>query len=257
MPTALLREVADTFDRAIVSDGGRAPDVARARRQHESYAAALRRAGYAIEIVAADNDHPDCVFIEDMAVVIGSVAVAARPGAEERRGELRPVIERLERMFPVADIEAPGTLDGGDVMVMGNNVFVGRSKRTNDEGITQLSRIVESQGLSVITVPVEEVLHLKSGVLPVDDHTVVVTKGTVDESQLSGLRIIHEAPHERHAFSALPLRSGEVLVTANAPDTASLVADLGLSVVPIDVSEIQAADGGLTCMSIVISGRAD
>lgn len=247
--------VADTFDRAIVSDGGRAPDVPRARRQHESYAAALRDAGYEIEIVAADNDHPDCVFIEDTAVVVGSVAVAARPGVEGRRGEVRPVIERLERKFPVVEIEAPGTLDGGDVMMMGNNVFVGRSKRTNDEGIAQLSRVAESQGLSVTTVPVEEVLHLKSGVLPVDDHTVVVTKGTVDESLLSGLRIVYEAPHERHAFSALPLGNGGVLVTANAPGTTALVADLGLSPVLIDVSEIQAADGGLTCMSILIDDR--
>ncbi len=181
--------------------------------------------GNELEILTADNDHPDCVFIEDTAVVIGSVAVATRPGEEARRGELQPVIERLERMVPVVEIEAPGTLDGGDVMVLEDNVFVGRSKRTNDEGIAQLRVIVESQGLSVIAVPVEGVLHLKSGVLPVDDHTVVVTKGTVDESLLAGLHIIHEAPHERHAFSALPLRSGEVLVTANAPDTTALVAD--------------------------------
>jgi dimethylargininase len=254
MSTALLRAVADTFDRAIVSEHGRPPDVARARTQHEAYAAALRQAGYEIEVLTSDDSHPDCVFIEDTAVVLGSAVIAARPGAEQRRAEVTPVIEHLEGRFPITVIEPPGTLDGGDVMIMGDTVYVGRSKRTNDEGIAQLRAVAEQQGSAVVAVPVDGVLHLKSGVLPIDEKTVVVTPGTVDESLLTGLRIVYEAPHERHAFSALPLRNGEVLVTASAPDTATLVADLGLRVVPIDVSEIQAADGGLTCMSILIDG---
>lgn len=254
MSTALLRAVAETFDRAIVSEHGRPPDVARARIQHEAYAAALRRAGYEIEMFEADDDHPDCVFIEDTAVVLGSEVIAARPGAEERRDEVTPVVEHLKERFAITGIEPPGTLDGGDVMIMGDTVYVGRSKRTNDEGIAQLSEVAEQQGSAVVAVPVRGVLHLKSGVLPVDEETVVVTPETVDESLLTGLRIVYEMPHERHAFSALPLRNGDVLVTANAPDTAARVADLGLRVVPIDVSEIQAADGGLTCMSILIEG---
>lgn len=252
MPTALLREVADTFDRAIVSQSGRAPDVALAKAQHAGYVGALRDAGYDIETLPADDAYPDCVFIEDTAVVIGSTAVAGRPGAVERRGEVQPVTDRLQERFPVVPIEAPGTLDGGDVMIMGNRVFVGRSRRTNEEGIAQLRDTAESQGMSLITVTVDDVLHLKSGVLPVDDRTVVVTPGTVDESLLSGLHIVHEAPHERHSFSALPLVTGQVLVTAGAPDTVASIAERGLDVVPIDVSEIQAADGGLTCMSILI-----
>jgi dimethylargininase len=254
MSTALLRAVADTFDRAIVSEHGRPPDVARARTQHEAYAAALRRAGYEIEVLKADDNHPDCVFIEDTAVVLGSAIVAARPGAEERRAEVTPVVEHLKGRLPIIEIEPPGTLDGGDVMIMGDTVYVGRSERTNDEGVAQLGAVAEQQGSAVVAVPVDGVLHLKSGVLPVDKETVVVTPGTVDESLLTGLRIVYEVPHERHAFSALPLNNGDVLVTANAPDTAALVADLGLRVRPIDVSEIQAADGGLTCMSILIEG---
>lgn len=253
MPSALLREVADTFDRAIVSDDGRAPDVAKARQQHDRYANALREAGYDIDVVAADDNQPDCVFIEDTGVVIGSVVVAARPGARERRDEVQPVIDLLRERFPVAQIDAPGTLDGGDVMVMGDRLFVGRSRRTNHEGIEQLRGAAESQGMSVVAVPVDGVLHLKSGVLPVDDHTVVVTPGTVDEGLLEGLRIVHEVPHERHSFSALPMPGGEVLVTASAPDTTAVISGLGITPIPIDVSEIQAADGGLTCMSILFA----
>ncbi|HEX6301260.1 MAG TPA: arginine deiminase family protein [Acidimicrobiia bacterium] len=252
MPTALLREVASTFDRAIVSDAGRRPDVDLAREQHHRYAQALIGAGYDVEVIAADHAHPDCVFIEDTAVIIGSTAVIARPGASERRGEGGPVVTMLETRFPIARIEAPGTLDGGDVMVLGRTVFVGRSKRTNDSGVAQLAEVSRSEALTFTAVPVHEVLHLKSAVLPVADATIVVTPGTVDESLLSDLQILHEAKHERHRFSALRLASGEALVTANAPDTAHMVADLGIAVTPLDISEVQAADGGLTCMSILI-----
>jgi dimethylargininase len=131
-------------------------------------------------------------------------------------------------------------------------MFVGRSKRTNDAGIAQLSDVAATQGLRSVTVPVHGVLHLKSGVRPVTMDTAVVTPGTVDEALLAGLHIIHEAPDERHRFSALPLANGDVLVTASAPDTAQAVTDLGVDVIPIDVSEIQVADGGLTCMSILL-----
>jgi dimethylargininase len=161
------------------------------------------------------------------------------------------VAEILSGLFPVVTINAPGTLDGGDVMILADKVFVGRSGRTNTDGIDQLTRVASGQGMPVVVVPVEGVLHLKSAVLPVDGETVVVTPGTVDTSLLSDLRIVDEAEAERHGFSALPLASGEVLVTDGAPDTSSRLAALGMSIVPIDVSEIMAADGGLTCMSIL------
>ena len=252
MPTALLREVASTFDRAIVSEAGRRPDIDLAREQHGVYARALANAGYDVEVIAADDDHPDCVFIEDTAVIVGSMAVVTRPGAAERRGEVGPVADVLQARLPLARIEAPGTLDGGDVMILGDTVYVGRSTRTNDAGIAQLEEIARSQDLALTAVPVREVLHLKSAVLPVSDTTVVVTPDTVDEGLLSDLGTVYEAEHERHKFSALRLGPSEVLVTANAPDTAVSLAELGMTTIPIDVSEIQAADGGLTCMSILI-----
>lgn len=251
MPVALLREVSPRFADAIVAHGGRAPDVALAIEQHSLYRRALEAAGYAVEVLAGDPDHPDCVFIEDAGVVIGEIGVATRPGAEERRGEVTPVASRLAESMEVRAIEAPGTLDGGDVMVLNGIVYVGRSSRSNDEGISQLAAFAATQGMSLVSVPVSGVLHLKSAVLPVDPATVVVTPGTVDESLLEGLRIVYEAEHERHRFSALPLADGSLLVTADATDTAGILSDLGMRPVPIDVSEIQAADGGLTCMSIL------
>lgn len=252
MPIALLREVSPSFDDAIVGHGGRAPDVDLAIAQHAAYRAAIEHAGYAVEVLPGDPEYPDCVFIEDTAVIVGDVAVITRPGAEARRGETGPVADRLGKMMDVERITEPGTLDGGDVMILGSTVYVGRSARSDDAGIDQLASIASGQGMELVAVPVSEVLHLKSGVLPVSPDTVVVTPGTVDEGLLAGLRIVYEADHERHRFSALPLADGTLLVTANAPDTAAMLSDLGLQPTPIDVSEIQAADGGLTCMSVLI-----
>lgn len=252
MATALLRQVASTFDQAIVSETGVRLDVDRARAQHQGYARALGDSGYVVEMIAADDAHPDCVFIEDTAVIVGSMAVVTRPGASARREEVGPVAEFLEKRLPVTHIRRPGTLDGGDVMACGESIFVGRSKRTNDAGIAQLREIAESEGMRLITVPVDGVLHLKSAVLPVAEDTVVVTPGTVDTTLLSGLQIILEAAHERHRFSALRLANDEALVTAIAPDTANAVEALGIATIPIDISEIQTADGGLTCMSILL-----
>ena len=251
MPTAWVREIPDSFVSAIVSEAGRAPDVELARHQHRVYRQHLERAGLEVIALPADEGYPDCVFIEDAAVLLGSVAVATRPGAEPRRGEVDPVITALGERYETAGVEAPGTLDGGDVMVLGDVVYVGRSRRTNDEGIAQLGKIAALAGYSLRPLPVRGVLHLKSAVLPVTEETVVVTPGTVNEELLAGLRIIPEADTERHRFSALPLGTGEVLVTSNAPETASRLDGLGILLTPIDASEIQAADGGLTCMSIL------
>lgn len=212
----------------------------------------LEESGHMVSVVPTDEAHPDCVFIEDTAVIVGTVAVIARPRAESRRGETPPVAEFLSRHFDIAEISPPGTLDGGDVIILDDVVYVGRSSRTNDDGIGQLRAVAHHQGHTVVTVDVEDALHLKSAVLPIDGETVVVTPRSVDESKLGGLRILYEHDGERHRFSALPLGGGSVLVTADAPITARVVAGLGHEIVPIDVSEIQAADGGLTCMSIMI-----
>jgi dimethylargininase len=149
-------------------------------------------------------------------------------------------------------VSAPGTLDGGDVLLLGDIVYVGRSARTDDEGIDQLRAVAHHQGLEVVTVDVEDVLHLKSAVLPIDEETVVVTPRCVDESKLDGFQILYEHEQERHKFSALPLPDGTVMVTAAAPQTSERVVSRGVEVVPIDVSQFQMADGGLTCMSIIV-----
>jgi dimethylargininase len=249
--TALIRPVPDSFTNALVSHGRPQIDAGLAHDQHREYVRVLEASGYAVEDVPGDEAHPDSVFIEDTAVILGTVGLVTRPGAESRRGEVGPVAQVLAGRFDIAEISAPGTLDGGDVLILGDVVYVGRSSRTNDEGIGQLRAVAHHQGFGVVTVDVEEVLHLKSAVLAIDEGTVVVTPHTVDESKLDGLRVLYEHDEERNRFSALPLVDGRIVVTANAPATAAMVSALGHDILPLDISEIQAADGGLTCMSVL------
>lgn len=253
MDTALVRPVANSFARALVAEPGATLDPSRARAQHSAYVALLRSAGYAIEEVPGDEGHPDCVFIEDAAVVVGSVAVVARSAAKSRRGETGPVRDALASRFSLAPIEAPGTLDGGDVMQIGGSIYVGHSRRTNLAGIGQLAEIAREAGLDVTTVKVDDGLHLKSSVLPLDTETVLVTPNCVDETALRGLRVLSESPTERLRASVLPMRDGRLLITDNAPYTTEMLAGAGYEVTPVDVTELQAADGGLTCMSILFA----
>jgi dimethylargininase len=249
--TALVRGVPDSFAHALRADPDEALDVDRARRQHTEYVALLASAGYSIEEIAPDEAHPDCVFVEDTAVVLASTAVITRSGAPSRRGEVAPVAAFLSPRLSTTAIAAPGTLDGGDVMVLGTTVYIGRTARTNQAGIDQLSSTADELGFELIMVAVHQGLHLKSVVLPLDEESVLVTPGTVDEEPLKRLRIRYEADSERHRCSALPLRDGRLLVTEGAPATMEMLAAAGHDLVAIDVSELQMADGGLTCLSIL------
>jgi dimethylargininase len=249
--TALVRPVPRSFGRALVGRPGTRLDPDRAAQQHAGYVNALRSAGYTIEEIPGDDAYPDSVFVEDAAVVLGATAVATRSGAPSRRGEAPSVRESLARRFNLEHIEAPGTLDGGDVMQVGGSVYVGRSTRTNASGIEQLGEIASRLGIPVVPVEVCEGLHLKSSVLPLDDETVLVTPASVDEEALGRLRILHAPMEGGRRPSALPLRNGNVLVPAANPAASAILVAHGYDVTPIEVGALQAADGGLTCMSIL------
>jgi dimethylargininase len=251
-PTALVRAVPDSFADALVMGERPRIDVARAREQHRFYRAALEGAGYSVQIVAADEAHPDCPFIEDTAVILDSLAVVTRPGALERRGETGAVEAALTSLLPVRHIEAPGTIDGGDVLRVGSAVFIGRSTRTNDEGIRQFADHVATDGLTPTAVPVSGVLHLKSAVVAIDDETLLIASDCVDPDFFAGYRLIEKAAGEEHLASLLRLRGGVLAMTTTAPQTTARLRAAGFAPQLLDSSEFQAADGGLTCLSLLI-----
>ncbi|MGY0007197.1 dimethylargininase [Micromonospora sp. I033] len=252
--TALVRRPSGRLAEGLVTHIERSDvDVARARRQHETYRAALADAGWQVREVAPADHCPDSVFVEDTVVVCDDLAVITRPGAPERRPEI-PGTEKAVREagLEVVRIDAPATLDGGDVLQIGTTVYVGRGGRTNDEGVAQLRAHLASRGRTVIQVPLREVLHLKSAVTALPDGTLLALPELIDATPLRGpVRTVDEEA----GCHVVPLGGDLVLLAASAPRTAALVADLGFTPVVVDISEYEKLEGCVTCLSVLIPGH--
>jgi len=252
MRIAITREVSPAFAHCELTHQPRKPiDIERARAQHREYESRLSEAGFAVLRLPADPSYPDSVFVEDAALAFEQVAVVTRPGAEARRGEIEAIAEILGRLRAVVRIEAPATLDGGDVLTVGRKVYVGQSSRTNAEAIRQLREILHPLAYSVEPVTVVECLHLKSAATVVGPNLLLVNPAWAPELLFEGLERIEVDPAEPGAANAL--RLGEsVLIPASFPRTRALLEARGITVNSIDVSEIQKAEGGVTCCSVLL-----
>ena len=251
---ALVRRPSSRMADGIVTFGEReAVDAALAVAQHEAYVDALRGAGWAIHEVAPADDLPDSAFVEDTVVVCGELAVLARPGAPERRAEVGGTEEVVRALgLEVARIEGPGTLDGGDVLTVGRTLYVGRGGRTNEEGIRRLEELVAPRGFRVVTVPLRDVLHLKSAITALPDGTIIAADPSLlDTSPLPAIRTV---PEEAGSH-VVPLGGDTVLMAASAPRTAEQLADAGLDVVAVDIGEFEKMEGCVTCLSVLVAPR--
>ena len=222
-------------------------DPARAQRQHEAYRLALEQGGFEVVVIAGDEAHPDGCFIEDAAVVIGEVALIARSGHPARRGEAEPVARALESHVEIVRLE-DGTLDGGDVLQVGERVFIGVGRRTDSTGAGELAEICERAGKRPVQVPVGEPLHLKSAVTALDPETVLWHPSAGSRDSYAGLRVIEIGGDDPEAANVVRLPDGRVL--CSRPATADVASAAGFDVATCDVSEFRRADGGLTCLSI-------
>jgi dimethylargininase len=239
MLIALTRAVPPSIVHCELSHLERIPiDVARAVEEHDAYERALGRLGCRVERIAPEPEMPDSVFVEDTAVVLDDVAVITRPGAESRRGETRSIAEALRRYRELAYIEAPATLDGGDVLRLGDTLYVGLSARTNEEGIRQLARFAR-----VVSVPITKCLHLKSAVTEVGDRTLLMNTQWVDRSHFAGYEIIE-------AENANALRIGDAVVYPGEI-RGSEVVRVSMDVVQVPMGELAKAEGGVTCCSVI------
>jgi dimethylargininase len=253
---ALVRGVAPSITRCELTYLRREPiDLHRAVAQHTAYADLLRDLGLEVLEVPADPSFPDCCFVEDVAVVLDGLAVLTRPGAESRRGEIPPVEEVLARFRPLARIEAPATLEGGDVLAVGRTLFVGRSPRTNARGVEQLRALAEPLGWRVVTIPVIGCLHLKSAVTALDERHVLANPAWIDPSPLQGLEIVAVDSEEPGAANVLRA-GGAVVAHAGFPRTLERIAARGYDVRPLDVSEFLKAEAALTCKSLLFRRKA-
>ena len=225
-----------------------AVDVDLACSQHRAYRACLERLGLTIGLLPPAPDLPDAVFVEDTVVMVAGVAVVTRPGALSRQPEVDTVRAELEAEgYPLREITPPATLDGGDVLQVGEVVYVGRSTRTDDEAIEQLRDLLEPFGRRVVTVDVTGALHLKTAVTALPDGELI---GVPDWFDAGAVDVpVVEAPEPAGA-NVLTVND-TVVVPANAPATAAALADRGYAVEVLDISEFQKVEAGLTCLSVL------
>jgi dimethylargininase len=199
-----------------------------------------------------DAAYPDCVFVEDTAIVLDELAVITRPGAESRRGEVDVVAEALARFRPLVRIEAPATLDGGDVVVLGERIFAGLSSRTNEEALAQLARLT---GREVIGVRTDGALHLKTAITRVSDDALLANREWIDVAPFAGFTLIDVDPEEPFGGNAVLLRDTVIYPTA-FPKTRARLEAHGLNVRTVDADELAKVEGGVTCCSLLVSSRA-
>lgn len=226
-------------------------DVDLARAQHRSYEQALRDAGCSVEHLDASPDMPDSVFVEDIAVVFDELAIVTRPGAASRRAETAAVASALARYRSVQMIQAPGTVDGGDVLVAGRRVFVGRSTRTNDAAVEQMRQMLTPFGYTVCGVEVTGCLHLKSAVTALGGDLLLANPDWIDRAAFAGFELVEVDPLEPMAANALRV-DDRVIYPRAFPRTAERIARRGLRLELIDASELAKAEGAVTCCSLII-----
>ncbi|MEV8401550.1 dimethylargininase [Streptomyces niveus] len=246
---ALVRRPGPQLTEGLLTHLERTPvDAGLALAQWESYTAALREHGWETTEVAPADDCPDAVFVEDPVVVFRDVALMARSGAASRRPETAAVEEALTALgCRVERVAEPGTLDGGDVLKVGDTVYVGQGGRTNADGLRQLRAAFEPLGARVVAVPVSRALHLKSAVTALPDGTVIGYAPLVDDPSLFPRFLA--VPEEGGSHVVL-LGDGKLLLAASAPRSADMFAGLGLEPVPVDIGEFEKLEGCVTCLSV-------
>jgi len=254
IPRAIVRPVSRSLAHCELSFRDRERiDFDKATAQHRAYAAALEAAGLTIEWLPELPDQPDAVFVEDPIVVLDEIAIVGRPGAASREGEVESVAEAVARYRPLVHLPPGAHLEGGDVMRVGKTLYVGRSARTNAAAHEGLAELVQPFGYTVVTVGLTDCLHLKTGVTYAGGDCFLANPAWVDTSVLTGAEVVPLPPEEPWAANTLTI-GDRVLLPAGFPRTLDLLAGRGLDVVTIDVSELQKAEGSLTCLSVLFDG---
>ncbi|MGN0710146.1 MAG: dimethylarginine dimethylaminohydrolase family protein [Anaerovoracaceae bacterium] len=228
------------------------PDYELALKEHDDYIEALKQCGVDVTVLEALEEYPDSCFVEDPAVITRSCAIIANPGAASRNGEKKEILPAIQKFFDdehIHFIEEPGNLDGGDVMMVGDHFYVGLSARTNEEGIRQFGEILGKYGMTCSQVPLEEVLHLKTGVNYIEDNNMLVSGEFVTKPDFEKYNKILIPEGEEYAANCIWVND-TVIVPEGYPGVLKAVQDLGYKTLTVDTSEYRKLDGGLSCLSL-------
>jgi dimethylargininase len=253
MTIAITRDVSPRFNECEITHIDRTPiDVEVARAQHREYVNALAAIGCQIVELPAEADLPDSVFVEDTAFILPEVAVITRPGADSRKPETESIIRALSPHRALVKVTAPATVDGGDVLVLGKDIYVGKSTRSNDEAIRQLQELLDVYSYKVTGVEMHDCLHLKTALTKVDDHTVLINPKWADTSHFKDFDWIIVDPSEPFASNCLPV-NGQIIFPTSFPKTRAKLEARGYKICAVPVDELAKAEGAVTCCSLIIS----
>ena len=246
---AMTRQPGREFGGGITTANLGTPEYDRMMEQHQAYVTTLRNLGLEVEVLDPLPGYPDAHFVEDTAVVFDEAAVITRPGAPSRRGETETIAQALSRIREMMWIEAPGTVDGGDVFQVGTRFFIGISDRTNEEGARQLGSMVERFGYSWTAIAVGAGLHLKSSVNFVGRHTLLTTPAFAQHEAIREFDTVLLEDDESYAANTL-LVNDHLITPEGFPRVVDELGRLGIPIIELDMSESRKMDGGLTCLSL-------
>jgi len=252
MRLAITRDVSSRFNECELTHIDRTPiDVAIAQAQHHGYVQALKELGYAVLELPAEANLPDSVFVEDAAVILSEVALITQPGADSRKPETESIARALRPYRELVFIESPGSVDGGDVLVLGKNIYVGLSTRSNQSAIDQMNDKLGKYGYKTQGVEMHDCLHLKTAVTRVDDKTLLINRKWVDVEYFEGFNLIDVDGSEPFAANCLPI--GDAIIFPVAfPKTRAKLEELGYKIKPVIVDELAKAEGAVTCCSLIV-----
>jgi dimethylargininase len=251
MKIAVTRHVSSRFNECELTHLARQPiDVGVARRQHHVYEQTLVSLGCQLVRLPELADLPDSVFVEDTAIVLPELALITRPGADSRKPEAEAAAHALHPYRNLLFVEAPGTVDGGDVLVAGKRIFVGLSSRTNPEAVEQIQNLLGSHGYQVTALEVKDCLHLKSAVTLVGPDTLLINPAWVERAHFKDFELLDIDPAEPYAANGLPI-NGTVVFPNEFSGTRARLEAHGLKTAGVDVSELAKAEGAVTCCSLI------
>jgi dimethylargininase len=251
---AIVRSVPETISAGITTAGLGKSDAEKAREQHNRYVTALEECGLEVTVLDADERYPDSVFVEDTAVVTDRCAIVTNPGAVERRGEVHEVAKTLTGLYgDVERIADPGTVDGGDVLQIGDHFYVGLTRRTNRDGAEQLSAILRRYGFGITFLGLQRFLHLKTGVAYLGGDDLVVAGELVGRDEFRGFDNVVVPPEEEYGANCIRIND-RVLVAAGYETTKHSIAKRGYEITELEMSEFRKLDGGLSCLSLRLPG---
>jgi dimethylargininase len=226
------------------------PDYQKALIQHDNYVKALIACGLEVIKLEADPHYPDSTFVEDTALLTPHCAILTNPGASSRKGETIEISTILSKFYDnIEVVKPPGTVEGGDIMMVGSHYFIGLSKRTNQSGAQQVQEILNKNGMTASTITLEKVLHLKTGVSYLEDSVILATGEFLAREEFKTNKIIEVAAEETYAANSLWV-NGTVIMPAGCPQTKTAIESAGYETLTVNVSEFRKLDGGISCLSL-------